>query len=45
MSVNKLLSRIVAPDIDDLTEKNLHDHTYGITGDPLTRFSVLFAAL
>lgn len=45
MSVNKLLSRIVAPDLDDATEKNLHDHTYGITSDPLTWFSVVFAAL
>lgn len=33
MSVNKLLSRIVAPDIqlnDSSDLKNLHDHTYGI---------------
>jgi 3'5'-cyclic nucleotide phosphodiesterase/Adenylate and Guanylate cyclase catalytic domain len=45
MSVNKLLSRIVAPDIDDVSEKKLHDHTYGICSDPLTRFSVLFSAL
>ncbi|KAL3924987.1 MAG: hypothetical protein SGILL_000700 [Bacillariaceae sp.] len=39
MSVNKLLNRIVAPDLDDTTEKNLHDHTYGITSDPLTQFA------
>jgi hypothetical protein len=23
----------------------LHDHTYGITSDPLTQFAVVFAAL
>jgi hypothetical protein len=50
MSVSKLLSRIAAP--DDLEEKGgmdmasaLHDHTYGITSDPLTQFSVVMAAL
>jgi hypothetical protein len=37
MSVNKLLSRIIAPDIEvDANGKKLHDHTYGITSDPLT---------
>ena len=52
MSVSKLLSRIVAPDdivsADDAEDKvglNLHDHTYGITSDPLTRFAVVFSAL
>lgn len=45
MSVNKLLNRIVAPDLDDTTEKNLHDHTYGITSDPLTQFACVFSAL
>ena len=46
MSVNKLLSRIVAPDLDaDATEKSLHDHTYGITSDPLTQFACVFSAL
>ena len=48
MSVSKLLSRIVAPDIDD-TDNNLlstlHDHTYGITSDPLTQFAVVLSAL
>lgn len=48
MSVSKLLSRIVAPDIDvedgDLAS-NLHDHTYGITSDPLTQFAVVISAL
>lgn len=55
MSVSKLLSRIVAPDEvlqdnddggkEDQLASNLHDHTYGITSDPLTQFSVVLAAL
>lgn len=53
MSVSKLLSRIVAPqtdkseDIGDEKEQQaaLHDHTYGITSDPLTQFSVVLSAL
>lgn len=45
MSVNKLLSRIVAPDLDNSTAKNLHDYTFGITSDPLVWFAVVFAAL
>jgi hypothetical protein len=46
MSVNKLLSRITAPDIDtDGDGKTLHDHTYGITSDPLTWFACVFSAL
>jgi class 3 adenylate cyclase len=56
MSVAKLLSRIVAPDqvfsdnhgdtstYFDLAS-SLHDHTYGITSDPLTQFACIFAAL
>jgi hypothetical protein len=44
MSVMKLLSRIVAPDIEG-DESQLHDHTYGITSDPLTQFAVVFSAL
>jgi hypothetical protein len=48
MSVSKLLSRIAAPDIDE-TDNNLasslHDHTYGITSDPLTQFAVVLSAL
>ena len=44
-SVSKLLSRIVAPDIDEYSDEKLHDHTYGITSDPLTRFSVILGAL
>lgn len=48
-SVNKLLSRIVAPDLQlngsaDF-EHTLHDHTYGITSDPLTQFACVLSAL
>lgn len=45
MSVMKLLSRIVGPDIDGDDAQELHDHTYGITSDPLTQFAVVFSAL
>lgn len=52
MSVVKLLSRIVAPDLqvqdsddDHNVASTLHDHTYGITSDPLTQFACVFAAL
>ena len=54
MSVSKLLARIVAPeavaddgnesDEADLAER-CHDHTYGITSDPLTQFAVVLSAL
>ena len=53
MSVLKLLSRIVAPtelEIENDGEGNevaatLHDHTYGITSDPMTQFACAFSAL
>ena len=49
MSAVKLLSRIAAPDIGEETGKDmastLHDHTYGITSDPLTQFACVFSAL
>lgn len=50
MSVSKLMSRIVAPtdmDFQSSIAKNqvLHDHTYGITSDPLTQFACVFSAL
>ena len=46
MSVLKLLSRIVAPaDLQSDTDKTLHDHTYGITSDPMTQFAVVLSAL
>jgi class 3 adenylate cyclase/ferritin-like metal-binding protein YciE len=51
-STAKLLSRITAPDImiptddeRDQMDKQLHDHAYGITSDPLTQFACIFAAL
>ena len=50
MSVSKLLSRIVAPtDLDFQSnaakKQTLHDHTYGITSDPLTQFACVLSAL
>mmetsp|Transcript_42749 Transcript_42749/g.103157 ORF Transcript_42749/g.103157 Transcript_42749/m.103157 type:complete len:865 (+) Transcript_42749:140-2734(+) len=52
MSVTKLLSRIVAPseildtdDNEDDIAAALHDHTFGITSDPLTQFAVILSAL
>jgi hypothetical protein len=50
MSVAKLLSRIVAPSDMDFTNDeqalaSLHDHTYGITSDPLTQFACVLSAL
>ena len=54
MSVTKLLTRIVAPSdvLDDYRDRankdlisTLHDHTYGITSDPLTQFACVFSAL
>ncbi|GAX18247.1 calcium/calmodulin-dependent 3',5'-cyclic nucleotide phosphodiesterase [Fistulifera solaris] len=44
MSVTKLFSRIVAPEVSG-EDRTLHDHTYGITSDPLTQFAAAFAAL
>ena len=53
MSVGKFLSRIVAADdvFDNIEghasslESKKHDHTYGITSDPLTQFACIFSAL
>jgi hypothetical protein len=46
MSVVKLLSRIVQPDgLDDADDATLHDHSYGLTSDPLTQFSCVLSAL
>jgi 3'5'-cyclic nucleotide phosphodiesterase len=47
MSVIKLMSRIVAPSDQNINENaaTLHDHTYGITSDPLTQFACVFSAL
>jgi hypothetical protein len=48
MSVVKLLSRIVTPDVDAVNSdmgETLHDYSYGITSDPLTQFACVFSAL
>ena len=45
MSVVKLLSRIVAPSEGEAHALTLHDHTYGMTSDPLTQFACVFSAL
>ena len=46
MSVIKLMSRIAAPShLDGAESQALHDHTYGITSDPLTQFACAFSAL
>jgi len=40
------MSRIVAPShLDEDNADALHDHTYGITSDPLTQFACAFSAL
>jgi 3'5'-cyclic nucleotide phosphodiesterase len=47
-SVVKLLTRIVAPSEVDVGHNKgltLHDHTYGITSDPLTQFACILAAI
>ena len=51
MSTTKLLSRIVAPSTREFdasmaeSRLRLHDHTYGITSDPLTQFACVLSAL
>eukprot|EP00934_Nitzschia_sp_Nitz4_P001016 Nitzschia sp. Nitz4//scaffold47_size129522//37125//41121//NITZ4_003544-RA/size129522-augustus-gene-0.3-mRNA-1//1//CDS//3329552779//1016//frame0 len=53
MSVSKLLSRVVSPDVclgEDKANfiarnEELHAYTYGITSDPLAQFAVVFSAL
>jgi hypothetical protein len=54
MSVNKLLNRIVTPDLsredmDKLEESelssHLHDFTHGINSDPMAIFAIVFSAL
>lgn len=53
MSVSKLLSRIVAPSLEDIqagtdeenVHQSLHDYTFGITSDPLTQFACVLSAL
>ena len=55
MAVTKYMNRIIAASEVDLgqaedrhrssTQMALHDHTYGITSDPLTQFACVFSAL
>lgn len=46
LAVVKLLGRIVAPDDEKIeSDKFLHDHTFGITSDPLVLFACAFSAL
>lgn len=50
LSVMKLLSRIVAPAVEEQGETgtmaaSLHDWTFGITSDPLTQFACAFTAM
>lgn len=49
MSVVKLLSRVVAPPLQTKDESEadrlLHDHSYGITSDPLTQFACCLSGL
>eukprot|EP00934_Nitzschia_sp_Nitz4_P002089 Nitzschia sp. Nitz4//scaffold18_size181773//131592//134526//NITZ4_001933-RA/size181773-processed-gene-0.62-mRNA-1//-1//CDS//3329540065//2089//frame0 len=46
MSVTKLLSRIVAPDLENGDDDRAkHEYTFGITSDPLAQFAVAFSAL
>lgn len=54
MSVSKLLSRIVTPDLDvdknkrtskDGIMSQIHDYTYGINSDPLAHVAIIFSAL
>jgi hypothetical protein len=48
-SVNKLLSRIVTPNIDADDTANqtelMHNYTHGICGDPMAAFAIVFSAL
>ena len=50
LSVSKLMGRIVAPSDLDFRDgatrsQMLHDHTYGITSDPLTQFACILSGL
>eukprot|EP00934_Nitzschia_sp_Nitz4_P000009 Nitzschia sp. Nitz4//scaffold115_size69933//4295//7888//NITZ4_005995-RA/size69933-processed-gene-0.50-mRNA-1//1//CDS//3329533478//9//frame0 len=48
MSVTKLLSRVVTPNLEqdgEDVDQVLHEYTHGITSDPLAQFAVTFAAL
>jgi class 3 adenylate cyclase len=51
LSATKLLKRIIEPNEvgpnqkQDITNQDLHEHTYGIGTDPITQFAVVFSAL
>ena len=51
MSVTKLMARIVSPEVsassgsNDKIASDMHDHTFGITSDPLTQFACVLSAL
>jgi len=48
MSTIKLLQRIATPDVkkkDCQTEQDYFNYTFGISHDPLTKFSIVFSAL
>jgi 3'5'-cyclic nucleotide phosphodiesterase len=51
MSVNKLLMRVVSPDLDlrnvDSSQiaSHIHDYTNGINSDPITQLAILFSAI
>jgi len=46
MSANKLLQRVVDPKLTaaDGTSSKAHSYAYGLTGDPLTQFAIIFSA-
>jgi len=50
MSANKFLTRVVDPKVnllDDSSRNQVHsyEYAYGLTGDPLTQFAIIFSAL
>jgi 3'5'-cyclic nucleotide phosphodiesterase len=48
MSANKLLMRVVSPDIDvddDNFASHLYDYTHGINSDPITILAIIFSAI
>ncbi|KAL3933781.1 MAG: hypothetical protein SGBAC_010248 [Bacillariaceae sp.] len=49
MSANKFLTRVVDPKVnglDDSSRQNQsNEYAYGLTGDPLTQFAIIFSAL
>jgi hypothetical protein len=53
MAVDKFMSRIVTPDMDDSFQgkdhtgiaAHVHKYTHGINSDPITLFAIVFSAL